>query len=284
MGTSSRNNRAHLGGFALSAIVFAATAAVSANVTSAAAEPGTVTANYRISFAGIDIGDFQFKSKVDGNRYDLTSNSRVKLLFGAWKWNSQSTTEGTISRSITPRSFTFNYQIKKKQKSASMRFARGNVVDLVNKPKITYSKEHVPLLESHLKGVLDPMSAIMDMTQIDGEPCRQNLEVFDGQMRFRLNLSPAGKRRIEERKPSGQPNFGYVCKVKFIPIAGYKRESGIKYIANNNGIQIVLRPVPSAKLLVPYQVTVPTMVGSVVLAAQSINIVNGRNQRIAMTH
>ena len=91
-----------------------------------------------------------------------------------------------------------------------------------------------------------------------------------------------GKRSIKERHASGQPGFGYVCRIRFTPVAGHKRNSHINHLAKSRDMEIVLRPVPSAQLLVPYEIVIPTMVGTVTISARSINIVNGSNQRIAM--
>lgn len=242
-----------------------------------------VAADYRIKFSGVKIGSFQFNSTIQGRRYQLTSNSRVKIFFGAFKWNSQSTTNGVLARTAEPQSFDFNYKIKKKRKSASVQFKRGSVVAVKNTPRVNYTKKYVPLRPEHLKDVLDPMTAIMRMTRVSsGKPCRQTAEIFDGKRRLRLRLSPKGKRTIKERHASGQPGFGYVCRIRFTPIAGHKRNSHINHLAKNRDMEIVLRPVPSANLLVPYEIVIPTMVGTVSISARSINIVNGSNQRIAM--
>jgi Protein of unknown function (DUF3108) len=253
--------------------------------TAAGANQSTVAAHYDISFAGVRIGKFNFNSKIQGANYSLTSNSKVKVLFGAFRWRSASRTVGVVRRKATPKTFSFDYRIKKKRKVSEIRFARGNVVQLDNQPPLSKSRKYVPLLPQHLRGVVDPMTAIMQMTQATkGNPCHKKIEVFDGRMRLQLTLSPKGRRRIKDSRASGQPNFGYVCKVSFRPIAGYKRSSNIKYIAGNTGIEIVLRPVPAAGVFVPYQILVPTMVGSVSIAARKINIVHGRNQRIALKH
>jgi len=132
---------------------------------------------------------------------------------------------------------------------------------------------------------MDPMTAIMRMTRVaKGNPCNQSAEIFDGKRRLRLKLSPKGRRRIEERKPSGQPAFGYVCRIRFTPIAGHKKSSQINSLAKNRDIEIVLRPVPAAKLMVPYEINIPTAFGTVSVVVRSINIDNGAKQRIALRH
>lgn len=260
------------------ALVLPASSAIAAE-----ADPTTVSASYTISFAGVDIGKFQFHSKVSGNRFELDSASRVKLLFGAFKWSSNSKTVGRLGRSASPESFDFEYHIKKKRKHTRMKLAGGRVVGIENTPRVNYTSEHVPLLAKHLVGVVDPMTAIMRMTRVaKGNPCAQTHEVFDGKMRFRLSLSDKGRRRISDPKPSGQPLFGYVCQVKFTPIAGHKKSQSINYIAGNNGIEVVLRPVPSAKTMVPYRINIPTIVGSVAVSLRTVNIASGRRLRIAL--
>jgi hypothetical protein len=217
-----------------------------------------------------------------GRRYELTSNSRVKILFGAFKWFSQSKTQGVLARDPEPESFDFAYQIKKKHKRATMRFKRGKVVDVTNTPRVNYNHKFVPLRPEHLVGVVDPMTAVMRMTRVSrGDPCKQAAEIFDGRRRLRIELSPKGRRRVAERRPSGQPGFGYVCRIRFTPIAGHKKSSQISSLARSKDIEIVLRPVPSAKLVVAYEVNIPTGFGTVSIVARSIDIDNGPKQRIA---
>ena len=250
----------------------------------AAKKPGMrVSADYEVRFLGAKIGTFQFKSSVTGRRYVLNSNSWIKIFFGAFKWNSQSTTQGILAKKPQPKTFSFNYQIKKKRKSAALKFARGRVVELKNTPPVHYSSKYVPILPKHLVGVVDPMTAIMQMTQATkGDPCRQTAEIFDGKRRLRLTLAPKGRVRIKDRHASGQPAFGYRCQIRFTPIAGHKKTNHIKHLARMKDMEIILRPVPSAKLLVPYQINIPTMMGSVSILAKSIIVDNGNNPRIAM--
>ena len=267
------------------AVAVAVSATVLMPAMGQAAEKGPVKVNarYSIAFLGVNIGDFGFQSDVGAKTYELNSDSRVKLLFGAFKWDSQSRTKGTVSRTPMPDTFDFNYRIKKKQKRSAMRFEGGNAVKLVNSPPANYSGDEVPVKPQHLKGVIDPMTAIMRMTLADdGDACRQSADIFDGRRRIRLTLSPKGRRSIKERSRSGQPGYGYVCRIKFTPVAGHKKDNATSYIARNNDMEIVLRPVPSVGILVPYQILIPTSFGTVSIAARSIDIVDGRNQRIAM--
>jgi len=253
------------------------------SMASAQAGNQSVTARYDISFAGLQIGQFRFASKIDGSRYTLESGSKVKVLFGAFRWWSKSTTTGGVRQTAVPTTFTFDYKIKKKRKRTRVEFAKGRVVKLNNQPPMRYGPKHVPLRQEHLAGVVDPITAIMQMSQIIGsDPCRKTIEVFDGRQRLRLKLSPKGRRRIQDKQATNQPNFGFVCRVQFTPVAGHKRGRNIDYIANNKGIEIVLRPINGTNFAVPYQINVPTMVGSVSITARRIDIVNSSNQQTVL--
>ena len=49
--------------------------------------------------------------------------------------------------------------------------------------------------------------------------------------------------------------------MRYLPIAGHKVDTETNYMAATDAIEVVLRPVPSANVFVPYQITIPTMVG-----------------------
>ena len=47
---------------------------------------------------------------------------------------------------------------------------------------------------------------------------------------------------------------------------------------------MILRPVPSANIVIPYRVTVPTIVGAAVLTSVQADITMPDQQRIALRH
>ncbi len=50
----------------------------------------------------------------------------------------------------------------------------------------------------------------------------------------------------------------------------------------NGNIELVLRPVPKANVIIPFKVTVPTIIGSAVLTSEQVDITMPDRQRIAM--
>jgi hypothetical protein len=143
----------------------------------------------------------------------------------------------------------------------------------------------VPVKDQHLKDVLDPLSAVMALLRGGmAQPCGRKLAIFDGKQRFDLLLSPRGQRRITETRPSGQPGLAFVCRVRYVPIAGYKMNEETKSMAESSGIEVALRPIPTANLLVPYEVTVPTIAGPAKLTSQRIEIETAGRGQIALVH
>ncbi len=266
--------------------VIGAAVLVAGSVQGAAAQDvRSVEAQYDVSFAGVSIGDFNFNSEIDGQRYTIKSSTSIKLLLGTFKWASRSMTEGVVRDAVTPNAFEFNYDSNRKQFRTAVRFARGDVAAIDNDPPVKPSRKRVPLRPEHLKNVMDPMSAIMAMTRgAKRNPCQGTFEVFEGRVRFKLSLESKGKRRIVERGNSGQPRVGYLCRIRFTPIAGHKRDKTIQQLARNNDIEVVLRPVPKADLFVPYLITVPTGYGTVAIASRRVEIIGEQRERIALNY
>jgi len=90
---------------------------------------------------------------------------------------------------------------------------------------------------------------------------------------------------VVEQAPSGQPGVAHVCRVKYLPIAGHKKvDSDTSFMAANNEIEVALRPVPSANVLIPYQVNIPTMAGSATIVSKRVEIVSPGKPQIALLH
>ena len=117
----------------------------------------------------------------------------------------------------------------------------------------------------------------------NANPCGRRLAVFDGKQRFDLVLSFKRQERISETRPTGQPGVAYVCKVRYLPVAGHRATEETRAMAASSEIEISLRPVPSANLFVPHEISIPTGAGTARLIAQSVRITT-RNEQIALGH
>jgi hypothetical protein len=264
--------------FALAAVCVQSPAA------DAKAWPIRVVAVYKITFGGLEVGNFHFESSVNGQSYTLAGNAELKALLGIFNWQGVTRSSGSVAgeRPI-PAAYTFDFKSTSKSGSVKMSFNDAGVSNVTSVPPHTPSRATVPVREHHLKDVLDPLSAVMALTRArSSNPCGRKISIFDGKQRFDLLFSFRRRERVPEARPSGQPGIGYVCRVKYIPIAGHKNNDETRQMAENTGIEVALRPVPSANLVIPYQITIPTIAGSAVLTSQRVDITAPGMRQIAL--
>ena len=263
-------------------------AAIAAEPQTAAAEtwPATVRAVYDINFNGFNVGTFEFQSQAEQQSYTLLGNARLSVLLGAFTWDGETRSFGLfVKQEPKPASFTFDFRSNLRAGSTKLGFANGAVTNIAHLPPEPPKPDVIPLREQHLKGVVDPLSAIMVISRgPSANPCDRRIPIFDGKERFDLVFSYKRDMRVVEQTPSGQPDVAHVCRVKYLPIAGHKADSDTSFMAANNEIEVALRPIPSANVFIPYQITIPTMAGSATIVSKRVEIVSPGKPQIALLH
>ena len=248
--------------------------------------PSKVRAVYRVDFNGFDIGTFEFNADISGRNFTLTGNAQLSALLGAFKWRGATRSSGLIAANgPRPGGYTFDFAGPGKSGAIKMAFTGDSVSSLTHDPVAPPEAGTVPIKDHHLKQVLDPLSAIMALSRNTSDnPCDRRLAVFDGKQRFDLALSFSRQEPISETRPSGQPGVAFVCRVRYLPIAGHRMTDSTRNLSESSGIELSLRPVPSANLFIPHQITIPTGAGPATLTSLRVDIVTPRNEQIALSH
>lgn len=234
---------------------------------------GKLEAHYIATLAGIqigkgawviDIGDDQFTAAASGMTTGLLR------VFASGQGNSAS--RGAVrGDTLLPTIFVSTVNNDKRIEELRIVLSAGTVKDLVVDPPTTPNPERIPVTDAHRRGVIDPMSAALvrvsgNSDPVSPEACRRAIPVFDGRMRFDLQLS---FNRIE----NVQAHNGYqgpvaVCRVQFIPLAGYVPERpAIKYLMAQPDMEIWLAPIAGTRIVVPYRISLQTPLGRGVLEA-----------------
>jgi hypothetical protein len=241
-----------------------------ASLALAGMSPAEVDAIYKITLNGFEIGSFRFSSKVTPDHYTADSDVELSALLGAFHWRGVTRTSGTIAgKDPKPAGFLFEFDGTAKSGSVQLGFNQSGVQSVSVLPISADPPDTVPLSEQHLKGVLDPLTAIMALTHVDGgSPCGGKVAIFDGKQRFDLELSYRRQAPIGESRT----DMAIVCRVKYVPIAGYRANEETRNMANTTGIEIAFRPVPKANLMLPQDVIVPTLVGPAELTLVRVEI------------
>ena len=248
--------------------------------------PTTIRAAYEVNFNGFNVGTFEFQAQTEDESYSLTGTARLTLLLGAFSWIGETRAFGLISNQVPkPAAFSFDFKANSKTGSTKVDFDDGAVLEVRHNPRPEPKTDIVPLRDQHLKGVLDPLSAIMVVSNYSNpDPCERRLPIFDGKERFDLVLSYKGEVKVNEQQPSGQPAIAHVCRVKYRPIAGHKADAENSYLATTDAIEVALRPIPSANVLVPYQITIPTLLGYATIVSKRVEIDSPGRPQIALLH
>ena len=240
--------------------------------------PIRVDAGYKITLNGFDLGKFNFKSDVGRSRYELETDVQISALLGVFHWKGVTHSTGIVqAKSPKPADFRFNYESSVRSGSVTMGFDQDGVESLSIVPTMMDAPDTVPLTRSHIKGVLDPLSAILALTHSNAAtPCGRKVAIFDGKQRFDIDLRYARKEPVP-----GLNETAIVCRVKYIPLAGYRPTEETRQLAASNSIEIAFRMVPAAGLMLPQSVTVPTAAGEARINLERVNIELPERGRVA---
>jgi hypothetical protein len=243
--------------------------------------PAHVIASYKISFGVLGkIGTFSFKSDVSGEVYNLSADAKIDT--SVFDYNGAMTSVGSVLvNAPVPSNYTFRFKQKAilssaKSKMVNIGFDPAGVRSFNWVPPDDYPPGFIHVSPAQLRDVLDPLSGVMSLSVGDiAHPCDRRLPIFDGRQRFDLVFTPANK-------PISAA-ADQVCHVKMVSISGYKPGEGSESVLNGT-IEVILRPVPKANIVIPYRVTVPTIIGAAVLTSEQADITMPDQQRIAMRH
>jgi Protein of unknown function (DUF3108) len=234
---------------------------------------GKLDAAYVVTLGGVPIGKGTWAIDVQDDQFTATAGgatSGLLRVFASGQGNSAA--HGGVSAG-QPIASTYSSTIVADNKADQVRilFSGGAVKEYLADPPTTPNPDRVPLTEASRKGVLDPMTASLIRVAGTGdtfvpEACQRTLPVFDGRMRYDLQLVFKHLDKVKSEK--GYQGTVVVCSVYFSPIAGHVPErSTIKYLVAQRDMELWLAPIAGTRLMVPYRASVPTPIGVGVLQA-----------------
>jgi hypothetical protein len=222
-------------------------------------------ARYAITMTGLRVGQSTWKAAIGEERYsaDATGGS-IDLLSIFAKGEGVAQAAGLVKNgALMPTSFSSSMVEDGEHTDLKIAFEEGNVIDLVDKGPAP--ADRVPLREEHMRGVSDPLSALLLPGNEGGgsagaQACERTLAIFDGRRRYDLALS---FKRIEELARKPYEGRVLVCNVVLRPIAGHRANSMVmKYIAGRRDIEIAFAPM-GGRFLAPLRLSVPTLLGTI---------------------
>jgi hypothetical protein len=256
--------------------LLAGTAAVAALALGdgAALAQGTLDARYDVTLGGvafgrgawhINVSDDQFTSAVSG------TTTGFMRMFSTGRGTSASRGAVVTGGALNASSYSSSIATTQKYDEVRMQLSSGTVKDFMAEPPTSPDPERVPIEPAHRRNVLDPMTAAILRVPGNGDTfvpqaCNRKLAVFDGRMRYDVQL--AFKRLDRVKSEKGYQGTVVVCSVVFAPVAGHiPSRPVIKYLAELRQTEVWLAPIAGTRLMVPYRATLPTPLGVGVLQA-----------------
>lgn len=246
---------------------------------------GRLEAHYSATLAGIPIGTGSWAIDITETQLNAVMSGATSGLLRAFTGGQGNATARATLNGGRVASSVYVATITARKKIDSIRFtvANGNVKDLKVDPPTDDDPERIPITETAQRGVLDPMTASLVRMPGSGdlltaEVCQRTLEIFDGRLRYDLQL--AFKRMDKVKAGKGYAGPVVVCSAYFAPIAGFvPSRAAIKYLTKQRDMEVWFAPVAGTRVLVPYRAQGPTPIGQAVLEASAFvsapNAANG---------
>ncbi|NNM71671.1 DUF3108 domain-containing protein [Enterovirga aerilata] len=230
--------------------------------------------DYRITLAGLTLGKAELRAKIEGERYDLSMNAQLTGLAGLFTASGRGGAMATGALSgnrALPSGFSATGRSGGSERTVQIALAAGNATEVRIEPPFEPRPDRVPLEESHRKGIVDPLSAVLAVAPTKGRPddpalCNRTLPVFDGTQRFNVVLSYAGTQRVHKPGFSGDV---LVCNARYVPLAGHRPQRwAVKYMQDNREMAVWLASVEGTRVLVPLRVNLMTYFGMSIVEAE----------------
>jgi hypothetical protein len=251
-------------------------AAVTAALHDRAHAEGKLDASYTISFARLEVGDI-FATVVFGDsNYAISARGRAggvmkALIDGEGSFAAR----GTLKDGYPlPTTFTSKIVSSVETSEVTMVLDEGRVKELTAIPPPNTNA--VPVTEANRQGIVDPLTAMLFSTAVGGESlsqaaCRQTLPIFDGRQRFDLKLTFKRMDKVTAEKGYAGPVA--VCSVTYEPIAGHRSSAAlVKYLSEGREMEMALAPIAGTRFLVPFRVSVVSMIANLVIVANRFEI------------
>lgn len=247
-------------------------------VASLPARAGSIEVQYAISLGGLSIGKASLASEINGGAYTLNVSAALTGIVGAVaKGRGAATARGNLGAGgVLTNGFSLSASNGKDTRTIQIAASSGSVRSVTIEPPFENQDgaERIPLRDSHKAGVTDPASALIMPSRgadpLDKANCERRLAVFDGSQRFDVILSYSGVKQV--RSERGYSGPALVCSARYVPVAGHRPDRKVtKFMAENREMSAWLVPVNGGKQLIPYRISVKTLIGTTVIEAESFN-------------
>ncbi len=239
-----------------------------ATASPARADTPLYRGEYSLSFLGLPVARVDFDSRIDATGYSIEGKAASAGL-GAFFYDTRGTltAKGRFTDRVEADSFRAQYRYNDKPTLVDIRFARGNVVKVVNDPPLRKrGKDWVPIPPEDLKSVVDPVAATLVKAARIDDVCRGSARMFDGELRADMTLSFVKKGEMSVKGFSGPT---VTCRLKFTPSSGYRKgRRALEYLRTKSRIMVTFAQIGETGVYAPIHASIGTQIGPITVQAQ----------------
>jgi hypothetical protein len=234
-------------------------------------------ATYRVSLIGLPIGAANLNAELSPTSYSIEVDAKLtglaKIVANA---QGASTGQGAIvDGRVSPATFATIAASANMTRTIRMALAGNAVKGIDIAPPYEDKPDRVPLGPHDEQNVVDPVGAFVIPAPATGPivspaSCNRKISIFDGYTRFDINLTYVGERSA---KAKGYDGPVAVCAARYVPISGHRRDrAATKFMADNRDLEVWLAPIERDHVLLPFRISVRTMIGTTVVEASEFRV------------
>ncbi len=236
---------------------------------------------YNVSLIGLPIGTASIAADLSPKSYKIEASAKLSGL-ASFVSNSRGAANGTgaiVDGRVAPFGYATTASNATMTRTVRMAISGNAVTGIDISPPFEDKPDRVPLTEKDKRGVVDPVGAFVmpvpaDAPLVGPTACNRTIPIFDGYTRFDIDLTYIGQRNV---KAKGYHGPVVVCAARYHPIAGHRPDRpATKFMMENKDLEVWLAPVESAHLLMPYRLSVRTMVGTTVVEASEFHVATAK--------
>ena len=243
----------------------------------AGARADTLHATYNVSLIGLPIGVANLDADLTQSTYSIDAQAKITgLAYLFSRARGASSGQGAIvDNRVVPATFATIASNATMTRTIRMSLSANAVTGVDITPPFEDKPDRVPLTDRDKQGVVDPVGAVVVPAPLKGPlvgpaSCDRKIPVFDGYTRFDVDLTYVGQRDVSAKGYAGPVA---VCAVRYVPIAGHRRDRpATKFMADNKDLEVWLAPIASAHVLLPFRVSARTMMGMTVIEASEFRL------------
>jgi Protein of unknown function (DUF3108) len=241
------------------------------------AQADSFMATYSVSLIGLPIGVARIAADLSPTRYRIEATAKLSGLATIVS-NSRGAANGSgaiVAGRIAPIGYATTASNSSLTRTVRMSLSGNSVTGIEISPPFEDKPDRVPLTDKDKHGVIDPVGAFVipvagDAPLVGPAACNRTIPIFDGYTRFNISLTYVGQRNVEAKGYAGPVA---VCSARYQPIAGHRPDRpATKFMIENKDLEVWLAPIESARVLMPYRLSVRTMVGTTVVEASEFRV------------